>query len=148
MRPVIDYTKSSYFKVLGINNKLKAIEELAAVFMDPDVCVNMDDLNKALIEREKIMSTGIGLGIAIPHVKISAVQKMAFAIGVSMEGIQFDSMDGQPVHIIILVVAGEKQHVEYLKLLSSIIAFIKKDGIKERIIRISSGDEFLTMLQC
>jgi mannitol/fructose-specific phosphotransferase system IIA component (Ntr-type) len=98
----------------------------------------VDDLVSALIEREKIMSTGIGFGLAIPHAKIKAVRQIAFAIGISKSGIDFDSIDGRPVCLIILVAAGEKQHKDYLKLLSKVMAILKSEEMRERIINFTS----------
>ncbi len=146
MASVTDYTKSSYIKVLESTNKFKAIEELALVFKGCDVCDDIDTLIKALKEREEIMSTGIGFGIAIPHAKIGTIQEMAFAIGISKEGIDFDSMDGEPVHLVILVAAGEKQHKEYLRLLSNIMSIIKKENVKDNIINSPNSDKVLKIL--
>jgi len=104
-------------------------------------------LVKALKEREEIMSTGIGFGIAIPHAKIGSINEMAFAIGISRPGIDFDSMDGEPVHLVILVAAGEKQHKEYLRLLSNIMAILKKEQVKDTIINSQSNEEVITILK-
>jgi len=93
------------------------------------------------------MSTGIGFGIAIPHAKIGAIREMAFAIGISRPGIDFDSMDGEPVHLVILVAAGEKQHKEYLRLLSNIMAIIKRENVKESIINAATSEEVLEILK-
>lgn len=147
MPSVTEYTKTSYIKVLESTDKYKAIEDLAMVFKETDVCSDIVSLIKALKEREEIMSTGIGFGIAIPHAKISTIQEMAFAVGISKAGIPFDSMDGEAVHLMILVAAGEKQHKEYLRLLSNIMSIIKKENVKEKIISAQSSEEVLKILQ-
>jgi len=144
---VFDYTSSRFIKKLKSDNKFDAIEELAATFGESGVCLDMDQLIHALKERENIMSTGIGAGIAIPHAKINSVKEMAFAIGVSESGIDFDPMDGLPVHLIILVVAGEKQHKEYLRLLSQVMAILKHDNVKENIIATDSPEEIIEILK-
>ncbi len=147
MTNVIDFTNVSYIKKLESQDKFAVIEELARVFEGTGVCGDADELVKALIEREQMMSTGIGFGIAIPHAKIKSVKEMAFAIGITPEGIDFDSMDGEPVHLIILVAAGEKQHKEYLRLLSNIMAVIKQDEVKEKIINSDNPETILEILQ-
>ncbi len=147
MSPVIEYTDSGYIKNLEAANKFQAIEELARVFENSSFCSDIESLINALKEREEIMSTGIGFGIAIPHAKINAVMEMAFAIGISRRGIDFDSMDGQPVNLIILVIAGEKQHKDYLRLLSNIMAILKKDPVKEKIIKSTSPEEIIEILK-
>jgi mannitol/fructose-specific phosphotransferase system IIA component (Ntr-type) len=147
MSPVASYTNSRYIRKLESANKFAAIEELARVFEGSDVCSDVEMLIKALKEREEILSTGIGLGIAIPHAKISAVREMTFAIGISRKGISFDSLDGNPAKIIILVAAGERQHKEYLRLLSNIMAILKNETIKKNIIEAESAEDIIKYLQ-
>lgn len=84
---VTDYTSLNYIKNISARDKFEAIEELARVFEGSELCSDIDSLVNALKEREAIMSTGIGGGIAIPHAKISSVKEMAFAIGISERGI-------------------------------------------------------------
>jgi fructose-specific phosphotransferase system IIA component len=147
MPVVTDFTKAVYIKPIESNDKFKAIEELAMVFKDTAVCSDVEHLIQALKEREEIMSTGIGFGIAIPHAKIASVKEMVFAIGISKQGIDFDSIDGEPIHLVILVIAGERQHKEYLRLLSNIMSIIKKNNVKERIINSLSNEEAIHILQ-
>lgn len=147
MSSVTAYTSEKYIKKLDALDKFEAIEELARSFEGTDYCSNIDTLINALKEREEIMSTGIGFGIAIPHAKINSVKDMAFAIGISDKGIDFDSMDGEPVNLIILVIAGEKQHKDYLRLLSNIMAILKKEPVKNKIIQTTSPQEIIEILK-
>lgn len=146
MPSVVNYTDKKFVKKLDTDDKYLVIEELAMVFNGTDVCSDVKALINALKEREQIMSTGIGFRIAIPHAKINTVKEMAFAIGISKKGIDFDSMDGKPVNLVILVAAGEKQHKQYLRLLSNIMAILKNETIKNRIINSESADEILEIL--
>ena len=143
MGPIVNFTDVQYIKKLISTNKHDAIAELALVFKDSSVCSNVDDLIRALKEREDIMSTGIGFGIAIPHAKIKSVKEIAFAIGISKEGIDFNSIDGEPVHLIILVAAGDRQHKDYLRLLSNIMAILKNKELKGNIINSNSAEEII-----
>ncbi len=145
MKPLIEFTDEKYIKKLKARNKLKAIEELALVFEDSTACTDVDALVKALKEREEIMSTGVGLGLAIPHAKIKSVKKLTFAIGISKQGINFDSIDGKPVYLIVLVAAGERQHKEYLKLLSNIMALLKNKKIRDKVIKSDSIKEIINL---
>lgn len=147
MASLVEFTDEKFFKRLKSQKKFKAIEELAMVFKDTDVCSDMDELISALKEREEIMSTGIGFGLAIPHAKIKAIKEIAFAIGISKKGIDFDSIDEKPVHLIVLVAAGEKQHKQYLKLLSKIMAILKNQEIKDRIIQSGSIKEIIDLFR-
>lgn len=141
-----DYTDISHIKFITSNSKFLAIEELADTFTGCGFCTDNEELVRTLKEREEIMSTGIGFGIAVPHVKISCITKMFFSVGISREGIDFDSMDGEPVHLIFMIVAGDKEHKEYLGLLSRIMELLKKDGIKDRIIASRTPEQVLSII--
>ena len=147
MKPLYEYTDNKFIIKLKSNEKFQSIKELAMVFKDSENCSDIDELIQALIERENIMSTGIGFGIAIPHAKIKSVKEITFAIGISKNGIDFDSLDGEPVRLIILVAAGERQHKNYLKILSSIMTILKDNAVKEKIINSETAEEILAILQ-
>jgi len=147
MFPITEYTDSKFIKIIEASDKFSAIEELACVFKGTKVCSDVEALVNALKEREEILSTGIGMGIAIPHAKVEAVKEMAFAVGISRKGIDFDSLDGNPTKLIILVAAGEHQHKEYLRLLSNIMAIIKNEKIKNTLIETASPETIMNILK-
>ncbi len=144
---LIDYTDRRFFKQLAATDKYDAIEELARAFLDSGVCADIDKLITALKERENIMTTGIGFEIAVPHARINEVERIAFAVGISRPGVDFDAIDKKPVHLIILVAAGEMQHMEYLRLLSRIMNLLKKENAKEKIIGAASADEIMDIIK-
>jgi mannitol/fructose-specific phosphotransferase system IIA component (Ntr-type) len=146
MKKICEYTDEKFIKRLKARNKYKAIEELARLFDGAQVCSDVDELVNALVEREKIMSTGIGFGLAIPHAKIKSVKDIAFAIGISKAGINFDSMDGKPVNLIILVAAGDRQHKDYLTLLSGIMSILKDETRRWEIINAPGPAEIIKIL--
>ncbi|HRX16714.1 MAG TPA: PTS sugar transporter subunit IIA [Spirochaetota bacterium] len=146
MSDIIEYTSTDFIKIVESEDKFGVIEELASLFSEGDVCTDIKALIAALKDRERIMSTGIGFGIAIPHAKIEQVKNISFAVGISKKGVEFDSMDGKPVHLIILVAAGDKQHKHYLSLMSNIMTVLKNDEIKEKIIDSTDKVEILRLL--
>ncbi len=147
MSSLLEFTDSKYIKFLKSKNKYKAIEELANVFKGSDVCSDIKAFINALKEREEIMTTGIGFGIAVPHAKLESVHKIAYAIGISKKGIDFNSIDGKPVHLVVLVAAGERQHKEYLKLLSKIMSVLKNDVIRNEMINAKTTKEIIEILR-
>lgn len=144
---LLEFTDSRYIKFLKSKNKYRALEELADVFKGTDVCSEIKAFINALKEREEIMTTGIGFGIAVPHAKLESVHKIAYAIGISKKGIEFNSIDGKPVHLVVLVAAGERQHKEYLKLLSKIMSVLKNDVIRNEIIQAKSTKDIIEILR-
>jgi mannitol/fructose-specific phosphotransferase system IIA component (Ntr-type) len=141
-----EYTDLSRIRFLNSSNKFVAIEELARLYARCPECDNLDELERTLKEREEIMSTGIGFGIAIPHAKIPDIKQISFAVGISKDGIDFDSMDGEPVRLVMLIVASDKQHKEYLGLLSQIMSMLKKTGVKDRIVNSSTAEEVMAVI--
>lgn len=141
MKPLISYTRPEFFKRLDATDKMDAIRELAEVFQDRNICSDSDDLQNALLEREAIMSTGIGLALAVPHAKIPGVKQLAFAVGLSKDGIDFEAMDGEWVRLIIMVVAGESQHKDYLKLLSRLIGVLRDPETRQELLNVESSVE-------
>jgi len=147
MKKIFSFTRKEFIKILTKKNKYKVIEELAEVFNTPEICSDWDQLVLSLKEREEIMTTGIGLGIAIPHVRIPGVKKISFAIGISKQGIDFMSLDGNPVNLVVLVVAAENQHKEYLRLLSKIMLILKQPGVKDKIVNSDSPKKIFKILE-
>jgi PTS system nitrogen regulatory IIA component len=91
-------------------------------------------LLRAVVEREGILSTGIGLGIAVPHAKLRSVDDFVIAVGVSREGVDFDALDLKPAHIVVLIAAPEGRQRDYLSLLAQVTVTLKDAEVRERII--------------
>lgn len=102
---------------------------------------------KAILEREKIMSTGIGSGVAIPHVKIPQVKKTFVALGRKKEGIDFDSLDGKPVYLVILVASSDKNVDELLMILAKISLLFKDAEFKKKIIEAKTARGVFELLK-
>jgi len=84
----------------------------------------MDSVTKAVLKREELGSTGIGKGLAVPHAKHAAVVRVTGALGLSREGVDFDALDGQPVHAIFLVLSpsdAAEEHIEALRLITELM---------------------------
>ena len=96
-------------------------------------------------ERESLMSTGIGLGIAIPHCKSTAVKKMVIAIAIAKEPFEYNALDGKPVQFVVMIAAGKDQYKEYLTLLSKIAFLLKNRQKRERVIAATSSEEIYTL---
>ena len=125
-------------------NALRCVSDLLATA--PDV-TNAEELTEGIFYREQLMSTGIGLGIAVPHVRLESVQNPAMAVGISREGIHdYESLDNAPVHLIFMIAAGKDQHKQYLRLLSAVSARLKDDGIRQALMNADDGKHFHDIL--
>ena len=134
-------------KILDTTNKDEALGEICKVLVTADTITDSDELEKAIFEREDIISTGIGLGIAIPHVRLKSVTGMTVAIGVIKEGIDYNSFDGDPVNIIIMIAAPEDAHREYLSVLAKIALLLKNESIRKSILKADSPSEIYDVLK-
>ncbi|OHB99993.1 MAG: hypothetical protein A2Z58_00250, partial [Planctomycetes bacterium RIFCSPHIGHO2_12_42_15] len=104
------------------------------------------DLLKKVIEREKIKSTGIGGGIGIPHAQTTGVTDTIACLGTSGQGIEFNSLDDKPVHLVFLIATKERTNSTYLGLLSRIARLFIDESFKQRIIKSASPEEIMNLI--
>ncbi|MCL5674336.1 MAG: PTS sugar transporter subunit IIA [Candidatus Omnitrophica bacterium] len=105
--------------------KESVLSELLHRLEENSLLKNQDKVLGILLEREKLGSTGIGQGIAVPHAKTDQVDKLVCALGISKTGVSFDSLDGEPVYIIFLVLAPLGATGDHLKALAKIARLLK-----------------------
>ncbi len=127
-------------------NKSEALREMIdALSARPEV-TDPDAFFKAIMERERIISTGIGIGLAMPHVKIPSVTDFVLAIGRSTRGIDFDALDGQPVHIVAMIGASDRQSGEFLKVLAKLVLRLKNKTLRQKILLTPDFEEVRDIL--
>jgi mannitol/fructose-specific phosphotransferase system IIA component len=102
-----DHLDAARVRDLTGTTKDAVLEEMVALVSSSDAVTDAPSLLSAVRERERVLSTGIGLGIAIPHAKIPGVTRFVVAVGRHGAGIEFDAIDGKPVHIVVLI-AGRR----------------------------------------
>lgn len=118
---------------LKATTKEDALRELVDVLAtSPDV-TDKDDLLEAILERERVISTGVGIEVALPHVKIASVKDFVIAVGRSTKGIDFESLDEKPVYIIVMIGANDKQAGEFLKVLAQLVLKLKNKGFRKAV---------------
>ncbi|MDA3900017.1 MAG: PTS sugar transporter subunit IIA [Spirochaetes bacterium] len=104
-------------------------------------------LEKAIWDREALMSTGIGLGIGIPHVRIYAVSDIAVSVAVNRNNIiDYPALDNVPVRIVFMLAAAYNQHAEYLKVLASISNLLKDESFRKNLLAAKDEQQIYTML--
>ena len=100
----------------------------------------------AVLTRERLRSTGTGAGIAIPHGKCNAVKELVMAIGIAHEPIEFESVDGKPVTILILLVSPADQTGPHIQALASISRLMLNEEFKQKLEQTTSADEVYELL--
>ena len=110
---------------LKATDKEGVIKELTDLLARVEGLRNKEEIIKILLAREELGSTGIGFGIGIPHGKSNLVKNLTAAFGISSKGIEFDALDGEPVHIFFLLLAPEDSAGPHLKALARISRLLK-----------------------
>ena len=87
-----------------------------------------EDIVKAVLKRELLGSTGIGRGVAIPHTKHASVEKLVGTVAVSRPGVSFESLDGEPVHVFVLLVSPQDRPGDHLRALENVSRSLRDDG--------------------
>ena len=132
---------------LAVKDKNSAIEKLVDVLSKRREVGSKEKLRRSVRDREKILSTGIGGGIAVPHAKISQVKKFCAVVGISKVGIPFDSLDGKPVHIVFMIAAPESAHDEYLRILKQLAHTLKEEDYKTRILNAKDANAVIDVFK-
>ncbi len=109
----------------------------------PNVTGEEKDIYKALVDREKLGSTGIGKGVAIPHAKTESATGLTVAFGVSKEGIDFNSLDEEEVHLFFVFASPNKDSQVYLKVLARISRLIREEEIRENLLNCKTPREVI-----
>lgn len=98
-----------------------------------------EEIFQAILEREKLLSTGFGLGLAIPHAKLRSIHDFVVGLAIHRPGVSFDSLDEKPVHILVMILGPDSQQEDYLKVLSRVTAFLKDN--RERLLTLKTSQE-------
>lgn len=141
-----DHLDASRVVSLAAHGKEAALAELVASAATSEHVEDADALLHAVQEREGLLSTGIGLGIAIPHARIAAVREFVVAVGLHGEGLEFGSIDGKPVHIVVLIAGPQDAKKPYLELLAQISKRLKMEDVRDRIVKTEDKGEVVNLL--
>jgi len=131
---------------LKSKTKREVLVELAEVFKKGNIEADYDSMVEVLLEREKLGSTGIGDGIAIPHGKLAGLENLIISFGRSREGVGFDSLDGNPVYIFFLLMAPENSAGQHLKALAKISRMLKDRDFRKGLIEAESPEKMYNLI--
>ncbi|MFH0790960.1 MAG: PTS sugar transporter subunit IIA [Candidatus Omnitrophota bacterium] len=142
-----DLLKEKYIELdLKEKEKTKLIAELADIVVKSSRIKDKKAVFKAILEREKLGSTGIGNGVAVPHAKIKGVKKPLLILGRSPEGVDFDSLDGEMTYMFFMLISPEEEVGLHLKVLAKIAHFIRDKFIVERLRKIKDKHEIFPIV--
>ncbi len=132
---------------LDTADKDDAIKKIIELASKSGKILDKDKVTHTIFEREKLVSTGVGKGFAIPHGKTDSISDVVAAFAITKEPIDFDSIDGEPVRFIFLLIGKENLLNTHIKLLSRISRLMNKDEFREKLLDAKSPEEVLEIFK-
>lgn len=130
---------------LDVDSRDEAIKTMVQKIYDAGKLQDQSSFYEAIIERERIVSTGIGMGAAIPHAKLTSYDDFFIAIGILRKGLDWNALDGAPVRVIFLIGGPDDKQTEYLQILSSLTQAIKDEQIRKKMLTLNSPQDIIDL---
>lgn len=134
--------------IIDLKNTAKAevLDQMARFMCSIYNLQDPDSISRKILERESDMSTGIGFGIAIPHARLTGIDRLYMVAARSVEGIDFNSLDEQPVHLIFMMVSPASTSTEHTQILSSLSRIMSYEDVRRKLLQAQSPEAFLDIL--
>lgn len=134
--------------LLDAETKMTAIDAMIELLKSDPRVKNKESIRDGIYRREELMSTGIGLGVAIPHVRTQDVKDLVVVAAVCKSGLSdYETMDQEPVRLLFMIIAREDQHALHLKTLSAISSILKDSKLKNLLLSVNSSSEFMDIIK-
>jgi len=146
---ILDFLSESCIltELEGKTKKVVVTELVEVLAQKKSQLKNVDNVVEAIMKRESTGSTGIGQGVAIPHAKSEDVSKIVASLGISKAGIDFDSLDGEPVYIIFLMVAPPESISEHLQAIAKISRLLKDKFFRQSLRDAQTPSEIIKIIK-
>jgi PTS system nitrogen regulatory IIA component len=122
-----------------VRSKADALRRLAGLLARGQSDVHSEEIERVLADRERLQSTGVGGGVAIPHGAIDRIERLVGAVLLCPEPIEFDAIDNAPVSILFAVIGPKRQTGEHLKALARVSRLLRNEAFRERLLRSPDG---------
>jgi mannitol/fructose-specific phosphotransferase system IIA component (Ntr-type) len=143
-----DYLTPAVIKIgLESEDKDELFEEMVQLLVDAGKITDREEALAALFDRESKMTTGIARWIGLPHGKVDGIDGMILAMGISRKGIEYDSLDDEPVYVVLLVLAETDNPGPHIEALAEISRLFAVPGFTEKIRDAKTADELLALIQ-
>jgi mannitol/fructose-specific phosphotransferase system IIA component (Ntr-type) len=138
--------KNGIITDLKCADKFEAISTIARFLCSINGIPNADEAADRIIEREREMSTGIGLGIAIPHARLSGIDRLYMAAARSNEGIEFNALDEQAVNLIFMMISPASTSTEHTQVLSALSRIMSYEDVRTNLMQAATPEEFAEII--
>jgi fructose-specific phosphotransferase system IIA component len=129
------------------SDKQEVIEALVDHLADQCERCDADTILEAVLKRERDGSTGLEKGIAIPHAKCDAVDKLRIVVGISKKGVDFEAQDGQPSHLFFLMIAPTTESGPHVQAIAKIVKMIKVPGFREKLLKATRPEQIIEAME-
>lgn len=140
-------SKSTIIPELKATSKEEIIDELLDLYKDDPRIIDINDVKNSVMEREKIMSTGVGHGFGIPHCKTNRVTEILAAFGKTKSPVDFEALDGNPVNLVFLLIGKDNLVAPHIKLLSRISLLMNKDEVRDKLNAATTSEEIYSIFE-
>jgi PTS system nitrogen regulatory IIA component len=143
---VADYLDARLIAFLDVGTRDDAIDQLIDLLSDEGKLPDRKQFRSAILHREQLVSTGIGMGVALPHAKLSQLDDFFIAIGIQRKkGIEWNALDKAPVRLIFLIGGPDDRQSEYLQILSRLTTAIKDMDLRKEMLQSESVEKVLAL---
>ncbi len=134
---------------LQASDKWEALDQLVDKLLETGQIASelFKSVREAIIAREKSMSTGMERGIAIPHAAVDGVQDLCVALGVFPQGVAFESIDGMPAHIVIMLVIPRSKKLVHIRTLAEVARLLSREGLRQKMIEAQDAKAVLDAIK-
>jgi nitrogen PTS system EIIA component len=145
---ISNYLDERLVLFLNADSRDEALEQLVSLLGKAGKLKDSKVFHDAILEREKIVSTGIGLGVAIPHAKLQGYDEFFIAIGIqARKGIEWNALDSSPVSLIFMIGGPENKQTEYLKILSHLTMAIKNEERRKKLLKAYDAKDVIALFE-
>jgi len=141
------YLNEKLITFLDVDDQKAAIEKMIDLLDSEGKLLDKEAFHEAILKREKIVSTGIGMGVALPHAKLAGYNTFFIAIGIHARGVAWDSLDSAPVRLIFMIGGPDDKQTEYLQLLSRLTLAIKSEERRKKMLQLKEPSEMMALFQ-
>lgn len=145
MIKISKYLNPDLIIFMDCTSRDEALQKLIDILEKKGKLKEKESFYQAITDREKIISTGIGMGVAIPHAKLPEYDDFFIAIGIIKTGLQWDSLDGAPVRLIFLIGGPDDKQTEYLQILSCLTVALKDEERRKKMLTLNSEEAIIKL---
>lgn len=147
MLKIFNYLNKDLISFLNVDSRDQALKAMISEIQKAGKLKDAPIFFEALIERERIVSTGIGMGVAIPHAKLDGYDEFFIAIGILSKGVEWNSLDAAPVRLIFMVGGPDDKQTEYLQILSSLTMAIKDENTRKKMLTRNTPEAIIELFK-